>query len=82
MGDNMTEEEKIEKLKRKIEKKQKMNQFLTDFNDVLGESNTNKTKYGFWGSENEENIEGYEQYQLEEEEQELEDDDLYEKGED
>ena len=78
----MTEEEKIEKLKRKIEKKQKMNQFLTDFNDVLGESNTNKTKYDFWGSENEEKVEGYEQYQLEEEEQELEDDDLYEKGED
>ena len=78
----MTEEEKIKKLEKKIAKKQKRNQFLTDLNNLLGESNTNKTKYDFWGSENEEKIEGYEPYQLEEEESELEDDDLYEKGED
>ena len=78
----MTEEEKIKKLEKKIEKKLKRNQFLTDFNNLLGESNTNKTRYDFWESENEEKIEGYEPYQLEEEESELEDDDLYEKGED
>ena len=76
------EKRKLEKQISKVERKLKLNSFLTDVNNSLGDSNTNKTKYDFWGSENEEKIEGYEPYQLEEEESELEDDDLYEKGED
>ncbi len=76
------EQRKIEKLEKKIQRKMKLNKFLTDVNDLLGDSNTNKTKYDFWGSGEETKVEGYEPYQLEEEEDELEDDDLYEKGED
>ena len=76
------EQRKIEKLEKKIQRKMKLNKFLTDVNDLLEDSNTNKTKYDFWGLGEETKVEGYEPYQLEEEEDELEDDDLYEKGED
>ncbi len=75
------EQRKLEKLEKKIQKQMKLNKFLTDVNDLLGEPNTNKTTYDFWGQE-ETKVEGYEPYQLEEEDDELEDDDLYEKGED
>ncbi len=76
------EKRKLEKQISKVERKLNMNSFLTDVNDLLGDSNTNKTKYDFWGLGEETKVEGYEPYQLEEEEDELEDDDLYEKGED
>lgn len=76
------EQRKIEKLQKKVQKQMKLNKFLTDVNDLLGDSNTKKTKYDFWGLGEETKVEGYEPYQLEEEESELEDDDLYEKGED
>ena len=76
------EQRKIEKLEKKIQRKMKLNKFLTDVNDLLEDSNTNKTKYDFWGLGEETKVEGYEPYQLEEEEDALEDDDLYEKGED
>lgn len=76
------EQRKIEKLEKKVQKQMKLNKFLTDVNDLLGDSNTNKTKYDFWGLGEETKVEEYEPYQLEEEEDELEDDDLYEKGED
>ena len=82
----MTREEKeqrrIEKLEKKVQKQMKLNKFLTDVNDLLVDPNTKKTSYDFWGSSEETKVEGYEPYQLEEEESELEDDDLYEKGED
>lgn len=78
----MTKEEKEQrKLEKKLKKQMKLNRFLTDVNDLLGETNTKKTTYDFW-KEEEDKVEGYEPYQLEEEEDELEDDDLYEKGED
>ena len=76
------EKRKLEKQISKVERKLKINSFLTDVNDLLGEPNTKKTTYDFWGSNEETKVEGYEPYQLEEEEDELEDDDLYEKGED
>ena len=74
------EQRKIEKLEKKVQKQMRLNKFLTDVNDLLGEPNPNKNTYDFWGSGEETKVEGYEPYQLEEEE--LEDDDLYEKGED
>lgn len=76
------EKRKLEKQLSKVERKLKLNNFLTDVNDLLGDSNTKKTTYDFWGTGEETKVEGYEPYQLEEEEDELEDDDLYEKGED
>ena len=76
------EQRKIEKLEKKVQKQVRLNKFLTDVNDLLGDSNSNKTAYDFWGSGEELKVAGYEPYQLEEEESELEYDDLYEKGED
>lgn len=70
----MTKEEKEQrKIEKKIQKQKELNKLLNNL------SEDNKNTYSFWG-QYEEKEEGYEPYQLEEEE--LEDDDLYEEGED
>ncbi len=80
------EKRKLEKQIAKIEKKLKLNSFLTGVNDFLGEKPKEKKQEfdGFWTEQEKELMtkHGYEPYQLDEEESELEDDDWYEKGED
>ncbi|MBQ6547081.1 MAG: hypothetical protein IJL74_03680 [Bacilli bacterium] len=81
------ERKKLEKLKRRVERKIKVNNALNTINYLLGDGKSkppkDKTLDDYlmpWEKELMEK-EGYEPYQLDEEEEEIEDDDLYEKGE-
>lgn len=87
----MTNEEKekikLEKLIKKVQRKIKVNNTLANINYLLGISKKppkEKTLDDYLMPCEKELLkkEGYELYQLDEEESELEDDDLYEKGED
>ena len=87
----MTNEEKekikLEKLLKKVQRKIKVNNTLANINYLLGASKKppkEKTLDDYLMPWEKELLkkEGYEPYQLDEEESELEDDDLYEKGED
>ena len=73
-----------DKLEKKIEKKQKLNDFLTQTSNMLDNKNKLKEESfdGFWMPWEKELMKKkeYEPIQLDEEE--LEDDSLYEKGED
>ena len=78
------ERRKLEKQIAKIERKLRLNESLETFNSLLGDKPKEKKPLfeDFWTVQEKELMEkeGYEPYQLDEEE--LEDDSLYEKGED
>ena len=80
------ERRKLEKQIAKIERKMKLNESLETFNSLLGDKpKEKKPLFDDYYTDQEKELmekEGYEAYQLDEEESELEDDDLYEKGED
>ena len=80
------ERRKLEKLIRRVERKMKLNDSLVAFNSLFEDKPKEKKSLfdDYWTDQEKELMEkeGYEPYQLEEEEEELEDDDLYEKGED
>lgn len=80
------ERKKLEKQIAKIERQLGLNNTLTGINNFLGGTKKQKkdTYEGYYTEQEKELMtnEGYEPYQLDEEEQDLEDDDLYEKGED
>ena len=80
------EKRKLEKQISKVERKLKLNNFLVGLNGTLeGKPKDKHHEFDSYWTDQEKELmtkKGYEPYQLDEEESELEDDDLYEKGED
>lgn len=88
MNKEEKQQRKLEKLERKVKKQIELNNKLNAINYLLGDGKSKppkkKTLEDYLAPWEKELIEkdNYEEYQLDEEESELEDDDWYEKGED